>query len=225
LPVKAFARKADSAIPMIGDSDMPDGNPADSQQESASIDHAAVDFAIVSDPSITEDLALALLKRPDLLQDALERLTENIGLMKFRKVRFAVAAHRRTPRRISIRLIRELYTFDLMRLALLPSAHAELKNLADRMLISRLESLTLGERISMARRASQAVAAVLLADKESRVWQAALENPRLTEGVIVKALQRAEAQSALIEGVRHHPKWSVRSEIQLALHDLSQNVS
>src|SRR5258708_35195676 len=81
-----------------------------------------------SDPALTEDLALALLKAPDLSSDAVAVITQNASLNKSRKVRLAVAAHPRAPRRIALRLIRELYTFDLMQFALLPSAAAHLKH-------------------------------------------------------------------------------------------------
>jgi hypothetical protein len=61
------------------------------------------------------------------------------------------------------------------------------------------------------------VAAALLLDKESRVWQAALENPRLTEAAIVRGLQRQQASPALVKAVCHHAKWSLRLEIRMAL--------
>ena len=171
----------------------------------------------LTQPPLTEDLALVLLKSPDLLSDALEPLLQNAGVMKSRKVRLALAGHPRAPRRIALRLIREFHTFDLMRFALTPTAAADLRRIADEQLISRLASVTLGERISLARRCSATMAAALLLDKHSRVWQTALENSRLTEAAIVKALQRPQAAPALVEGVCHHAKWSLRPEIRLAL--------
>jgi len=170
-----------------------------------------------SEAALTGDLALALLENRDLAPEAVEEITKNPALMKSRKVRLAVAAHPRTPRRIALRLIRELYTFDLMRLSLTPAVAADLKRLADELLVSRLASITLGERISLARRSSSLVAAGLLLDKEPRVWQTALENPRLTEAAIVKALQRPNATAAFVDAVCHHPKWSLRHEIRMAL--------
>ena len=167
--------------------------------------------------ALTGDLALALLENRDLAPEAVEEITKNPALMKSRKVRLAVAAHPRTPRRIALRLIRELYTFDLMRLSLTPAVAADLKRLADELLVSRLASITLGERISLARRSSSLVAAGLLLDKEPRVWQTALENPRLTEAAVVKALQRPNATAAFVDAVCHHPKWSLRHEIRMAL--------
>ena len=169
------------------------------------------------DTAITEDLALAQLKDPDLSSDAVEQISRNVSVMKSRKVRMAMASHLRTPRRIALRIVRELYTFELMQFALRPGAAADLKRIADELLLSRLPSVTLGERISLARRSSTAVAAGLLLDKEPRVWQLALENPRLTEAAIVKALQRPTGTRAFVEAVSHHAKWSVRHEVQVAL--------
>lgn len=165
----------------------------------------------------TEDFALARLKNRDLAAADIEAIAQNAGLMQSRKVRVALAAHPHTPRRIALRVIRELYTFELMRFALTPAAAADLRRVADMLLLSRLSSITLGERISLARRSSELVAGGLLVDKETPVWQSALENPRLTEACIVKALQRSATMPGFVEAVSHHPKWSLRAEIRVGL--------
>ncbi len=175
------------------------------------LEFSATDFAL------TEEQALALLQRQDFPAESIEQLAKNASVMKSRKVRVAIAAHPRAPRHISLRLIREFFTFDLMRFALLPAVAADLKRAADEMLVKRIASITLGERISLARRSSTAVAAALLLDKESRVWQAALENSRLTEAAIVRTLLRSHVTPAFVEAVCHHPKWSLRHEVRIAL--------
>jgi hypothetical protein len=167
--------------------------------------------------ALSEDLALAHLKDPELSVVVIEQVAQNSTAMKSRKVRIALASHGRTPRRIALRLIRELYTFELMQFALMPTAPADLKRMADELLIGRLSSITLGERISLARRSSAAVAGGLLTDKEPRVWQTALENPRLTELALVRALQRTGATPKFIEAVCYHAKWSPRLEVRVAL--------
>ncbi len=166
---------------------------------------------------LTEDLALAFLQRRDLLPEALEQLSKNAIVTKSRKVRFALASHPYAPRHLSLRLIREFYTIDLMRFALVPAVAADIKHAADDLLVARLASVTLGERISLARRASGTVAAALLLDKEARVWQTALDNRRLAEAAVVRTLLRAKSNSEFVETVCHHPKWSHRPEIQVAL--------
>ena len=169
------------------------------------------------DEPLNEDLALSLLKTPDLPAREIEQITRNSALMKSRKVRFAVASHPRTPRRIALRLVRELFTFDLMQFALRPTSPADLKRMADELLIARLASITLGERISLARRCSATVGTALLLDRETRVWQAALENPRLTEVAVIKALQKSSATPPFIQAACHHPKWSTRPDVRIAL--------
>ncbi len=165
----------------------------------------------------TSDLTLAHLADRNLSGEIVEQISRNTAAMNSRKVRFAVAAHPRTPRRIALKLIRELYTFELMRFSLLPAATADLKRMSDDLLVARLASVSLGERASLARRASGKVAAALLLDRESRVWQTALENPRLTEAAIVTALLRPGTPPAFVKAVCHHPKWAPRPETRMAL--------
>jgi len=189
--------------------------------EAAALDASAVQDVSMHDPAfepaITEDLALALLKNRDLSSDAVEQLAKNSGVTKSRRVRLAIAAHPRAARHVCLRLIRDFYTFDLMRFALLPGVAADIKHAADELLLSRIASVTLGERISLARRASKTITAALLLDKEAPVWQAAVESPRLTEAAVVRALRRPSATPALVEAICHHPRWSPRHEIRIAL--------
>ena len=188
-----------------------------SSQSVTGAEQNAADVDRCADPGLTADLALALLQRRDLSSPAVEQLSKNASVMKSRKVRFALAAHPFAPRRISLRLIREFYTFDLMQFALLPVAAADLKRAADEMLVARIASITLGERISLARRASGSVASALLLAKEPRVWQTALENSRLTEVALIRTISRAGTGAPLVEAICRHAKWSVRHEVRMAL--------
>jgi len=67
-----------------------------------------------NDSALTEDLALALLKRPDLLASDVRAPHQELRAAESRKVRLALAAHPRASRRLALRLVREFYTFDLM---------------------------------------------------------------------------------------------------------------
>jgi hypothetical protein len=190
-----------------------------------------------ADPALTQDLALALLHRGDLPSDVLEQLARNATPLKSRKVRIALACHPHTPRHVSVPLARQFYTFDLMKVALAPEVPADVKVAVDDVLIARLKTITLGERLTLARRASGRVAAALLLDVENldaknadaknvdaktiaratRVMQTALENPRLTEAFIINAVLDGSASAGLVHGVARHSKWSHRREIRVAL--------
>ena len=120
-------------------------------------------IAVAADARLTEDLALALLKHHDLPREALEALSKNGSLMRQRKVRMAVVIAPRTPRHVSVPTIRHLYTFELMQVALLPSVQPDVKRAAEEVLISKLASISSGERATLARRSSGRVAAALAA--------------------------------------------------------------
>jgi hypothetical protein len=170
----------------------------------------------ISDPGFTEDLALSLLKRSDLPTTILELLSKKT-LANSRKVRFALVAHPKTPRHISVTLLRQLFTFDLMRLALTPVVAPDLKVAAERALMDRLEKLTSGERLSLARRSSGAVASALLLDSDPRISNAALDNSRLTEALLTRAITAPRASAAFIRAVCDHAKWSLRRDVRAAL--------
>ena len=185
-----------------------------------------------ADPALTEDFALALLKHPDLPPEVIEQLAKNTNALKSRKVKIALASHQHTPRHVSVPLARQFYTFDLMKVALSPTVPADVKVAVDDVLISRLKTVTVGERLTLARRASGRVAAALLLDvetistkitdaktiaRETRVMQGALENPRLTEALVINSVLRPAASAALVHAVAQHSKWSCRREIRAAL--------
>jgi len=172
--------------------------------------------AAAADPSLNEDLALALLKRSDLPPEVLEQISKN-PVVKNRKAKLAIVGHPKTPRYVSATLLRQLFTFDLMKIALTSVIPGDIKAAAEEALIKRVESLSSGEKISLARRASGRVVGALLLDPETRVIHAALENPRLTEALVVRALTNAGSSAVLVRTVCRHAKWSLRREIRIAL--------
>ena len=169
------------------------------------------------DLRLTEDLALALLERRDLPHQVIEDLTKNMAVMKHRRVINAVVIHPRTPRHVSLPIARRLYNFELMQITLLPTVTADLKMFAEEQLINRVETISAGERLALAKRGSTRIAAALLLDAEARVIEAALHNPYMTERWIVKAVLDDDAPQALIDALCRDSKWSLRREVRAAL--------
>jgi hypothetical protein len=166
---------------------------------------------------LTEDLALAELQRADISASEIAMLAKSSAAAKSRKVALAVVRHARTPRHVSIPLLRRMFTFDLMQVTLTPAMAADIKRAAEEQILARAESLSLGEKISLAKRASGRVAAAFLQDPERRVIAPALDNTRLTESLIVQALMKPGAPAELFERVSGHRSWAQRREVQIAL--------
>lgn len=167
--------------------------------------------------SLTEDLALAMLRRRDLAPTAIEGMTKNHAAMKHRKVLLHLVQHPRTPRHVSVPLLRRLFTFELMHIALTPGVAADVKLVAEDVLIGKLETLSLGECISLAKQASSGVVGALILHSERAVIEAALQNPRMTEASIAKSLAKPEVPLLLLSMLTDHPKWSLRRELQMAM--------
>jgi len=181
------------------------------------VQHQSPELLAAADPSLGEDRALALLKRADLRAEVLARLSKNASAKKSRKVKLALVQHPNTPRHVSIPMLRHLFTFELMQVALTPVVAADIKRTAEDALLNRLETISSGERLSLAHRSSGRVAAELLGDPELRVIRAALDNPQLTEADVIHTLTRADAPVLLVESVCAHAKWSLRRDIRIAL--------
>jgi hypothetical protein len=206
---------------MISDDSIPAPEPqpelaAGTPQETAgNISSEAVQTA--ADPALTEDLALALLQRNDLASEVIGQLSKNGGVMKSRKVKLALVRHPKAPHHVSLPLLRHLFTFDLVEVSLAPVARGDVKRAAEEVLLTRLQAISIGEKLTLAHRASTRVAGGLLLDAEPRVIHAALENSRLTEASVVKAVLRPEAPATLVHSVCYHPKWSLSREVRIAL--------
>ncbi|HUQ49264.1 MAG TPA: hypothetical protein VM056_00985 [Terriglobales bacterium] len=173
--------------------------------------------SVASSTGLNEELALAFLKRLDLPYQSLDALARNSRAMKSRKVKNEVVKHPRTPRHVALPLMRQMYTFELMQAALTPTVAADLKLAIEDALISRVATLTAGERLTLAKRSSARVVAALLNDTDPRVIEAGLDNPYLTEIHIVKALLISKPSQLLAADVCHHRKWSTRKDVQAVL--------
>lgn len=166
---------------------------------------------------LNEELALPFLNRRDLPGRALEALAKNSSVMKQRKVIVALVGHPRTPRHVALPIARRLYTFELLQIALAPAIAADLKMIAEEAIISRLETISSGERLALARQGSTSIVAALLNDTEERVFLSALQNPRLTEACVSKALRNAKVRPEFVSAVCRHDKWSLRRDLRLEL--------
>ncbi|MCU1284572.1 MAG: hypothetical protein JWO13_922 [Acidobacteriales bacterium] len=173
--------------------------------------------AAASSPVLSEELALTLLERRDLPAHVIDDLAKNGRVMKHRKVRSAVVQHFKTPRHVSMPLVRRLYVFELMSVALTPGVPTDVKLAADDSLISKFGTISAGEKLTLGKRGSARVAAGLLNDPDKRIVEAALNNPFLTESWVCKALLRKEPSQILAHHVCHDQKWSVRKDVRVAL--------
>jgi predicted regulator of amino acid metabolism with ACT domain len=184
---------------------------------------AGVLLALLDNPSLEETQLCILLERKNLPGEILEEVARRKPLLKSYRVKKALAFHPRTPRLVTLRLLRDLYLMDLVQLTLLPGIPTELKRNAEDQLVSRLPQLPLGQKITLARRGPARLAGALLADGHAQIVGIVLDNPYLTEAQVLRVLSREKLPPVVVQAIGHHRKWSITYNVRLALvrHPLS----
>lgn len=173
--------------------------------------------ALLDNPATDETLLCLLLARKDLPVEVLEEFASRKALLKSYSVKKALVFHPRTPRLVGLRFLRDLYLMDLVRFSLSPAVSAELKRIAEEYIVARLPQLPLGQRIALARQGPPRVAGALLATGHAQVLSIVLDNPRLTEAQVLKALSREKLPQPVVQAVASHKKWSQVYNVRLAL--------
>jgi hypothetical protein len=174
-------------------------------------------LALLDNPALAEADVCVLLGRKSLPAEVVEEISKRRDWLKTYPVKKALACHPHTPRLVSLKLLRELYLMDLMRITLLPGVSAELKRNAEDQLLSRLPQLPLGQKITLGRRGPTRVAGLLLAEGHALVVPVALDNSYLTSAQILKVLAREGVPEPVVQAIAQHRKWSADYNVRLAL--------
>ncbi|MGC1485312.1 MAG: hypothetical protein WA789_16085 [Candidatus Acidiferrum sp.] len=174
-------------------------------------------LALLDNPSLEETQLCILLERKSLPGEILEEVARRKPLLKNYRVKRALAFHPRTPRLVTLRLLRDLYLMDVVQLTLLPGIPTELKRNAEDQLVSRLPQLPLGQKITLARRGPARLAGALLAEGHAQIVAIVLDNAYLTEAQVLRVLSREKIPPVVVRAITQHRKWSITYNVRLAL--------
>jgi hypothetical protein len=180
-------------------------------------------LGLLENPSLEETQLCMLLERKNLPTEILEEVARRKPLLKSYRVKKALAFHPRTPRLVTLRLLRDLYLMDVVQITLLPGIPTELKRNAEDQLVSRLPQLPLGQKITLARRGPARLAGALLAEGHSQIVSIVLDNAYLTEAQVLRVLSREKLPPVVVRTISLHRRWSISYNVRLALvrHPLS----
>ncbi len=198
---------------------------ASGEELAALLHHADAEvlLGLLDNPSLEETQLCMLLERKNLPAEILEEVARRKPLLKNYRVKKALAFHPRTPRLVTLRLLRDLYLMDLVQLTLLAGIPTELKRNAEDQLVSRLPQLPLGQKITLARRGPARLAGALLAEGHAQIVSIVLDNAYLTEAQVLRVLSREKLPPVVVRTISLHRKWSISYNVRLALvrHPLS----
>jgi len=174
-------------------------------------------LALLENPNLDESNVIQLLERLDLSAKVLSAVADAKKWSASESVRFRLARHPHTPRRIVLSLLRQLFLFDLVNLSLQTSAPADLRRSAEAIVLTRIPHLPVGEKLTLARRGPARIAGAVLAEGHPQAIKLALGNSFLTESQVLKVLAKPDVPERVVAAIAQHPKWSCRYNVRLAL--------
>lgn len=174
-------------------------------------------LALLENPHIAETHVTLLLERLDLPANVLSSVAAQAKWMLSQGVRLRLACHPRTPKRIALATARQLYLFDLVRLTLLPYTPADIKRVAEEIILARLPQLPVGQKLTLARRGTARVAGAILGEGHAQAIKIALNNALLNESQMLRVLAKTGIPERVVAAIAQHPKWSHQYNVRMAL--------
>ena len=159
---------------------------------------------------------MLLLRNRQTAPELLRRIARDGGWTRRYPVRRGLVLHPRTPSETARKLVPELFWKDLAEAAEQPALHPTVRELAENTLLARVDDLTLGERITLARIGGPGVIARLVDSPEPRVLSSLLGNSKILERDAIKLACRSDAPESFLQKLAEH-RWGQVREVRLGL--------
>ena len=166
---------------------------------------------------ITEAHLLTLLKRHNLSEELITAIYKRNKNILSHKLVVALVKNRAISGILARQLLPQLYLFELVDLISLPGSTPDQKLAAERVILQRLPTTPLGNKITLARRGSATIVAALVKEGHPQILEACLNNSHLKESAIYQFLQGTTATAETISMIARHNRWKQRSNLQLAI--------
>ena len=176
-----------------------------------------VEFVKENVRQLLEDEAIAVLNNPFVTPAICQQIAQNQRLTGFYSVRLKLVALKHTPQAHAVKFVHYLYWSDLVRLSVDVKVNAPVRRAIDTILVNKVDKLTLGERITVAKRCSHALVKALLFDPDPRVFEALLINQRVREDDLLLVAGSERATRMHLQLLANDRKWSYRYNIRKAL--------
>lgn len=167
--------------------------------------------------NLGEDHLLALLKRRDLREDLLKSIYQLELTAASHQLQLALVRNPGTPGPVVLTLLPRLHLFELVDLCYFPGITPDQKFAAERAILQRLPTTELGNKMTVARRATATVVGEILKEGAPPLVEICLSSPHLREVAILQFLNGATATAETISMIARHQKWRMRPNLRLAI--------
>ena len=150
---------------------------------------------------------LQVLRSPFCTAQIAEEVASDPGLMGTHEVREKLAGFPGFTFGRALDLLATLPWTSLLSLSQSPRTPPVVRRHAERKLLAQLASMTLGEKIALARRAHRAIFPALINSDDGQVLCALLNNARLVENDILVILNTSNPPREFFSELASHRKW------------------
>lgn len=172
---------------------------------------------LLKNPRLSEGHLLALLKRRNLSEDLLKEISRLDAVASSHRLKVGLSRNPGTPGMVLQGLLNQLYLFELLEICYLPGVTPDQKVAAERVILQRLPTVPLGNKLTLARRGTATLVDALLKEGDLRLMDACLQNQRLREVSLLQFLNGPAAAPETISCIAGHPRWQQRPNVRLAL--------
>jgi hypothetical protein len=213
----AMDRKGD--LPAAGGHSRSRGRTAPAEELRRQLASAPLPFleGAMQNPELSHEEMAILLRNRNATGSLLGRIGRDRSWTRYYEVKKGLVLHPRTPFHVSRSLVGHLYWRDLAETAEQMVLNPALRRKAEEVLKVRVDEMSLGEQIALARRASRGLVASLKESAEDRVLRALLDNARLVERDAVEIASGEHSPPDTLERLAEHPTWGERYSVRLAL--------
>lgn len=174
------------------------------------------EWELINIEKLTEGEVILLLRKPWIPKEFFYNLLGRKDLMKFYSVQKELVNHPCCPQDISLNILPALLPVDLLRVAKNMRVSPFVRRQAETIFLQKWDKIPLGEKISHVRRATPYIIKNLKAEKNKMVIKAMLENPSLTEEILLEIINSPQISMDTILEVFNSP-WRNRYRIKFAI--------
>jgi hypothetical protein len=174
-------------------------------------------LAAVRNPAFDEHHLLALMKQRELPQAVIATVYANKRLIESNQAKFALIINPEIPSHIAATLLPQLTIFELLKICLIPGITPDQRLSAERVIIQRIPTQPLGNKMTLARRGSASIVESLLREGVPPLVEACLDNPHLKEGSVHQFIMASTSTAETISMVARSGRWKGRPNIRLAI--------
>jgi hypothetical protein len=160
---------------------------------------------------------IEVLRNPYCTVEIAEIVADNRLWLTAHQVRELLAGFRGMPMARAMNLLATLPWLSLLELAKAPRTPPPVRRGAEKKILHRIATMSLGEKVALSRRAHRPLIKTLIETADAMVLCALLDNPYLVENDVLLMLNTIEPPPELITEIVRHRRWGIYYGVRLAL--------